>query len=34
VQAHSGELVDAPAKLGSRKHKPIGAAPGEYVLVK
>src|SRR5882762_5553907 len=34
VQARSGELVDAPAKLGSRKHKPICAAPGEYVLVK
>jgi len=34
VQARSGALVDAPAKLGSRKHKPIGAAPGEYVLVK
>ena len=30
----SGELVDAPAKLGSRKHKPLGAAPGEYVHVK
>jgi polyhydroxyalkanoate synthase subunit PhaC len=34
MQARSGELVDAPAKLGSRKHKPVGAAPGEYVLVK
>ena len=34
MQARSGERVDAPAKLGSRKHKPICAAPGEYVLVK
>jgi polyhydroxyalkanoate synthase subunit PhaC len=34
IQARSGGLVDAPAKLGSRKHKPICAAPGEYVLVK
>src|SRR5258706_15237742 len=34
MQAMSRELVDAPAKLGSRKHKPICAAPGEYVLVK
>jgi polyhydroxyalkanoate synthase len=34
VQARSGELVDAPAKLGSRKYKPIVAAPGEYVHVK
>ena len=23
-----------PAKLGSRKHRPLCAAPGEYVLVK
>jgi len=34
MQAMSRELVDAPTKLGSRKHKPICAAPGEYVLVK
>jgi polyhydroxyalkanoate synthase len=34
VQARSGELIAAPAKLGSRKHKPLGAAPGEYVHVK
>ncbi|MFO1285858.1 MAG: alpha/beta fold hydrolase [Rubrivivax sp.] len=32
IQARSGELVDAPAKLGSRKHKPLGAAPGTYVM--
>ena len=30
----SGDLVDAPAKLGSRKHKPLCAAPGEYVHAK
>ena len=34
IQARSGELVAAPAKLGSRKYKPLGPAPGEYVLVK
>ena len=34
IQARSGELVYAPAKLGSRKHKPICAAPGEYVFAK
>jgi len=34
VQARSGDRVAAPARLGSRKHKPVGAAPGEYVLVK
>jgi polyhydroxyalkanoate synthase len=34
MQARSGERVAAPARLGSRKHKPVGAAPGEYVLVK
>jgi len=34
MQGRSGERVDAPAKLGSRKHKPICPAPGEYVLVK
>ena len=34
IQARSGERIAAPARLGSRKHKPVGAAPGEYVLVK
>jgi polyhydroxyalkanoate synthase subunit PhaC len=34
IQARSGERVDAPKKLGSRRHKPLGAAPGEYVMVK
>lgn len=28
----SGERVPAPKKLGSAKHKPLGDAPGEYVL--
>ncbi len=32
IQERSGELVDAPKKLGSRRHKPLGPAPGEYVL--
>jgi polyhydroxyalkanoate synthase len=32
TQGKSGELIDAPKKLGSRKHKPLGAAPGTYVL--
>jgi polyhydroxyalkanoate synthase len=32
IQDKSGELVKAPAKLGSRKHKPLGAAPGTYIL--
>jgi polyhydroxyalkanoate synthase len=27
----SGPLKEAPAKLGSRKHKVLGRAPGEYV---
>jgi polyhydroxyalkanoate synthase subunit PhaC len=31
IQGRSGELLKAPAKLGSRKHKPLGAAPGTYV---
>ncbi len=34
IQARSGELAAAPAKPGSRKYRPIGAAPGEYVLEK
>ena len=34
MQARSGERVDAPARLGSRKHKPLCPAPGEYVLAK
>jgi polyhydroxyalkanoate synthase subunit PhaC len=28
----SGPLVPAPAKLGTRKHKVVGPAPGQYVL--
>jgi polyhydroxyalkanoate synthase subunit PhaC len=31
IQGRSGALVDAPKQLGSRKHKPLGAAPGTYV---
>jgi polyhydroxyalkanoate synthase subunit PhaC len=31
LQARSGELKAAPAKLGSRKHKPVAKAPGSYV---
>jgi polyhydroxyalkanoate synthase len=31
--ARAGELVDAPAELGSAAHPPIGAAPGTYVFV-
>ena len=34
IQGRSGDLVDAPAKLGSRKHKPLGPAPGQYVHAK
>jgi len=34
IQDRSGDLVDAPAKLGSRKHKPLGPAPGQYVHAK
>lgn len=31
IQARSGPLQAAPARLGSRKYKPLGAAPGTYV---
>ena len=31
LQARSGGLKAAPAKLGSRKHKPLAKAPGSYV---
>jgi polyhydroxyalkanoate synthase len=31
IQARSGELVVAPKKLGSRKHRPLGPAPGTYI---
>ncbi len=31
IQSKSGPTLPAPAKLGSRKHKPLGAAPGTYV---
>jgi len=31
MQQRSGERIDAPKALGSRKHKPLGPAPGEYV---
>ena len=34
IQERSGELVPAPRKMGSRKFKPLGSAPGEYVLEK
>ena len=33
MQQRSGALVPAPKKLGSRKHPPGVAAPGEYVMV-
>ena len=32
IQARSGDEVPAPKKLGSRKYKPLAAAPGSYVL--
>lgn len=32
IQSKSGKLIDAPQSLGSRKHKPLCAAPGTYVL--
>jgi polyhydroxyalkanoate synthase len=31
IQERSGELVQAPKRLGARKHKPLGPAPGTYV---
>ena len=31
---HAGRLVAAPKSAGSRKHKPIEAAPGRYVKAK
>ena len=31
LHERSGELKNAPAKLGSRKHKPAAKAPGSYV---
>ncbi|HTT10089.1 MAG TPA: alpha/beta fold hydrolase [Burkholderiaceae bacterium] len=34
IQERSGELVPAPRKMGSRKFKPLGPAPGEYVFEK
>jgi len=34
IKARSGELVDAPAVLGSAAHPPLCAAPGTYVLEK
>jgi polyhydroxyalkanoate synthase len=32
IQGRSGELVAAPRKPGSRKHKALGPAPGTYVF--
>lgn len=32
LKARSGDEVKAPAKPGSRKHKPLGPAPGTYVF--
>jgi len=31
IQQRSGELVTAPKRAGSRKHRPLSPAPGEYV---
>ena len=32
IQSKSGDRVPTPKKLGLRKHKPLGPAPGSYVL--
>jgi len=32
IQGKSGELKPAPTKLGSRKYRPLAAAPGTYVM--
>jgi polyhydroxyalkanoate synthase len=32
LNAHAGARVRAPKALGSRKHEPLGEAPGRYVL--
>jgi polyhydroxyalkanoate synthase len=32
IKERSGELVAAPRKMGSRKFKPLGPAPGTYVF--
>ena len=32
LAARSGQKKDAPTKMGSRKHAPIGKAPGQYVF--
>lgn len=32
IQSKSGELKPAPTKLGSRKYRPLAAAPGTYVM--
>lgn len=32
LAARSGQKKDAPRKMGSRKHPPIGKAPGQYVF--
>jgi polyhydroxyalkanoate synthase len=34
LDEHAGRLVAAPKSAGSRKHKPIEAAPGRYVKTK
>jgi polyhydroxyalkanoate synthase subunit PhaC len=32
IKARSGDMVGAPAAPGSTGHKPLGAAPGQYVM--